>query len=477
MDTDPIKCPTCGHAVMKAADACAYCGAILSQTESDQQIDQPMTDAELQTETSTPLPPHHQVITDTDAIEVPKDNTEVPFEQPLSDSIDQILLKEPPLEENLPSEDVKADEDVVMSVADETAEHAASEEKGSLESTADAPRLIDEVPDIGDDSATGSSEKVDVLTSVPEALAELIPANTQLGDEKSASTENEKHEVVNSDPESEKTSIIPEEILELGSQESIKSEILEDEIVELADGNDSQPESIPFSLPDSDNAPIEAGPDLKVDVTESEIFPQDKKVDDDITVLAIEEPIEEAIVLTAADEVQIPKKVTPETATETDRAEESQKQKLTKLQAKANKLEKRAIAEAKTSKAPKEAQNDPQASKSQKAHVSAFTADDTPEIIISGLESNTKTLSLLKKYEGQSIGINYDNSADIREAELVEVNNEFFSVHVESKEMKYSYPLKTLLTVIEGNDGVEIGETEPKARFNAVIKVYPLVHF
>ena len=86
-------------------------------------------------------------------------------------------------------------------------------------------------------------------------------------------------------------------------------------------------------------------------------------------------------------------------------------------------------------------------------------------------------MSLLKKYEGQSIGINYDNSADIREAELVEVNNEFFSVHVESKEMKYSYPLKTLLTVIEGSDGVEIGETEPKARFNAVIKVYPLVHF
>ena len=477
MDTDAINCPTCGHAVMKAADACAYCGAILSQAEPDQQIDQPMTDAELQTETSTPLPQHHQVTADTDAIEEPMGVTEVPFEQSLSDSIDQILLKEPPLEENLPSEKGKADDDVVMSVADETAERASSGEKGRLESTADAPRLIDEVPEIVDDSATGSSEKVDVLTSVPEALAELIPANTQLAGEKSASTENEKHEVVDSEPESENTLIIPEEIVELGSQESIKSERLEEEIVELADGNDSQPESIPFSLPGSDNAPIEAGPDLKVDVTESEISPQNKKDNDDVTVLPIEEPIEEAIVLTADDEVQIPKKVTPEKATEPDRVEESQKQKLTKLQAKANKLEKRAMAEAKKLKAQKETQPDLPASKSQKTHVSAPAADDTPEIIISGLESNTKTLSLLKKYEGQSIGINYDNSADIREAELVEVNNEFFSVHVESKEMKYSYPLKTLLTVIESNDGVEIGTTEPKARFNAVIKVYPLVHF
>jgi len=459
---------------MKAAEACAYCGAILSQAEPDQQIDQPMTDAELQTETSTPLPQHHQVTADTDSIEEPMGVTEVPFEQPLSDSIDQILLKETPLEENLPSEEVTAEEDVVMSVADEPAESASSEEKGSGESTADEPRLFDETPDFVGNSATESSEKVDVLTSVPEALAELIPADTQLAGEKSASTDNEKHEVANSDPESENTLIIPEEILELGSQESIKSEMLGEEILEFADGNDSQPESIPFSLPDSDSDPIEAGPDLKVDVTESEVSPQDKKVNDDVTVLPIEEPIEEAIVLTADDEVQIPKKVTPEKATETDRAEESQKQKLTKNQAKANKPEKRALAEVKTQK---EAQTDLQASKSQKTHVSAPAADDTPEIIISGLESNTKTLGLLKKYEGQSIGINYDNSADIREAELVEVNNEFFSVHVESKEMKYSYPLKTLLTVIEGNDGVEIGETEPKARFNAVIKVYPLVHF
>ena len=477
MDTDPINCPTCGHAVMKAAEACAYCGAILSQAEPDQQIDQPITDAELQTETSTPLPQHHQVTADTDSIEEPMGVTEVPFEQPLSDSIDQILLKEAPLEENLPSEEVTAEEEVVMSVADEPAERASSEEKGSGESPADEPRLFDEAPDLVGNSATESSEKVDVLTSVPVALAELIPADTQLACEKSASTDNEKHEVANSDPESENTLIIPEEILELGSQESIKSEMLGEEILEFADGNDSQPESIPFSLPDSDNDPIEAGPDLKVDVTESEVSPQDKKVNDDVTVLPIEEPIEEAIVLTADDEVQIPKKVTPEKATETDRAEESQKQKLAKEQAKANELEKRALPEAKTLKTPKEAQTDLQASKSHKTHVSAPAADDTPEILISGLESNTKTLGLLKKYEGQSIGINYDNSADIREAELVEVNNEFFSVHVESKEMKYSYPLKTLLTVIEGNDGVEIGETEPKARFNAVIKVYPLVHF
>ena len=85
--------------------------------------------------------------------------------------------------------------------------------------------------------------------------------------------------------------------------------------------------------------------------------------------------------------------------------------------------------------------------------------------------------SLLEKYKDQAIGINYDNSADIREARLVEANGEFFSVYVKDKKLHYSYPLKTILTVIEGEDGVNTGDSKQPVKFNAVIKVYPLVLF
>jgi hypothetical protein len=96
---------------------------------------------------------------------------------------------------------------------------------------------------------------------------------------------------------------------------------------------------------------------------------------------------------------------------------------------------------------------------------------------VSNGESTSKMLGLLKKYEGQAIGINYDNSAVIKKAELVAANNELFSVFVKDKALQYSYPLSTILTVIEGTDGVENSESEPKEKFNAVIKVYPLVLF
>jgi hypothetical protein len=102
---------------------------------------------------------------------------------------------------------------------------------------------------------------------------------------------------------------------------------------------------------------------------------------------------------------------------------------------------------------------------------------DNSNMIVQGRGANTKMLGLLKKYEGQAIGINYDNSADIKEAELVKANDEFFSVSVKDQKLSYSHPLKTILTIIEGEDGVETGKPGQKAKFKAVIKVYPLVPF
>ena len=83
---------------------------------------------------------------------------------------------------------------------------------------------------------------------------------------------------------------------------------------------------------------------------------------------------------------------------------------------------------------------------------------DNADTINQSMEANDKILDLLKKYEGQAIGINYDNSADIKEAELVEANDEFISVFVKDKELNYSHPLKTILTIIEGLSLIHISE-------------------
>jgi hypothetical protein len=94
-----------------------------------------------------------------------------------------------------------------------------------------------------------------------------------------------------------------------------------------------------------------------------------------------------------------------------------------------------------------------------------------------GPASSAKTVQLLKKYEGQAIGINYQNSADIREAELSEVNSDYFTVFVREKKLRFTFPLRTLLSVVEGEDGVEavVGGTATKMK--VVLKVYPLVLF
>ena len=47
-------------------------------------------------------------------------------------------------------------------------------------------------------------------------------------------------------------------------------------------------------------------------------------------------------------------------------------------------------------------------------------------------------MGLLKKYEGKAIGINYDNSAEVKEAELIEANDEFFSVLVKDTKLQLS---------------------------------------
>jgi len=90
---------------------------------------------------------------------------------------------------------------------------------------------------------------------------------------------------------------------------------------------------------------------------------------------------------------------------------------------------------------------------------------------------DSKIVGRLAKYLGKTIGINYDNTADIREAELVEVNHDYLSVVVREQKLRFSFPLRTLLSVVEGREGVTTTSAGTPLNFNAVVKIYPLVLF
>jgi hypothetical protein len=158
------------------------------------------------------------------------------------------------------------------------------------------------------------------------------------------------------------------------------------------------------------------------------------------------------------------------------KAEAEKKQKLLLAKAAALKRKKAAEAKAQALKKQREAAAGSEISINENA-AAASQRVGTKTAAVRELKPDSGIQDLLKKYEGQAIGINYDNSAEIREALLERANHEYFSVFVKDKQLYYNYPLRTILTVIEGKDGVETGSSKQPQKFNAVIKVYPLVLF
>jgi hypothetical protein len=158
--------------------------------------------------------------------------------------------------------------------------------------------------------------------------------------------------------------------------------------------------------------------------------------------------------------------------------------------ARALKKQKMIFAKAAAQNRKKEAQAKTQASKKLNAAQPGKATAETDEIadaktaaeletpnIGNSWKANSSLKGLLEKYKGQAIGINYDNSPEIRSAQLVEANGEIFSVFVKDHNLHYSYPLKSILTVIEGPDGVDESISGLKNKFKTVIKVYPLANF
>jgi ribosomal protein L37E len=94
------------------------------------------------------------------------------------------------------------------------------------------------------------------------------------------------------------------------------------------------------------------------------------------------------------------------------------------------------------------------------------------EDITNVLKPKAKIKDLLKKYEGQTIGINHDSPTEIKGADLIKVGDDLFSILLMDEKLLKSYPLRTITSVIEGVNGVSDGNMEEKSKFSIVILVH-----
>ncbi len=472
MDSNLMSCPTCGHSVSNIAGICNYCGAMMSEEEQQPQSEEKEVVEEAQAaESALPLPqeetPPADVMSD-EADDTPSAATE---------QSDSNLSQQPADPPAVPESSEPATEAVTVSDNEPVAleEEAASKQPDDEQEVESKPEIGQQPPDVKGESEIALIE-ADEPEFVPDADAD--PA-TEVKQDVQEPQVVETAAVGSTAPIAQdevKTESAPHEIqkplepavVDLAGDEPGESESLGDTILlEIADEVQPSAGGVPDKIEETAKlkAPAEA---LKIEKAAQKMA------------AAIEE---QKATLTEAQKVKQQKAALTKT-------QALKKQQAALAKARVLKKQKMILAKAAALKHKKAAQAKAQALKKQKAAragietakkdeiaaIKTATAAGKPKIVRS-LEAKTKMQSLLEKYKGQAIGINYDNSAEIREAQLVEANGEFFSVFVKDKKLLYSYPLKTILTVIEGEDGVEAGDSEKKGKFNVVIKVYPLVLF
>jgi len=500
MDTNLMSCPTCGHSVSNVAGACAYCGAMMAEAGQPPPADNKDAGGKAQVAASPPPLPQAQTrpadkIFD-EAAEIPlaaKEHPESDVSQPPTDS--------PATAETLaPAPEVQAVSAGEWTSVEEESESEPAVDEQKLKSAPESGRLNQ---DLEDNSETAPTDAVGP-ESVPDAAAEPV------SDHKPGIQEPQEGETISApdkvipidrpeNPAATATADIqppPQPaVADISGAESAESEALAEKT--------GQPIEIEATRQASAGSPTPemSAPPGKT-VKEAETKPgkdisSKKKADlsDDAKAGAAAKSLGDTIVLEAEDEVEAAAAVSPDTtegsAPPESRAEAQSKNGpkagLTKAQtlnnqkaalAKAHALKKQKLVLAKAAALKRKkaiqakAQAETEAAKKKVSAAAALAPKSDP-----GPEANTRIQTLLEKYKDRVIGINYDHSADIRKAQLVEANAEYFSVFVKDQNLKYTYPLKSILSVIEGKEGVDIGSSKEPKKFIAVIKVYPLVLF
>jgi hypothetical protein len=511
MEETQVKCPQCGLENNYLADACVQCGLIFvkNQTQKDavaSQDDEKTKSIEaaeaILDETKASAGPDNEAIKrpdpheDTVEIRIPKPEDVPPLEVELSDSeapapeenkeapdeefeleaIETAIetATEPTDAESLFLSDVKVDEPSESAVAEPSRE--------SVEATEDQPETDDRNPENDiplvprDDNQVSKADAVDEKTDT-EAEAEAAVEASQPIDENTA--EPEKKDV---EPE---TSVENEAAAEMPDETAKSKDEPEIETAVQPEASEPKLELESESTPDQkEETPTEVKADTKLaaEPTEKAVEPESEVEDKQQAQKARNEALkkqQEALLKAEAQKKEEAAKTKEETlkkkkltqakleALKKQKAAQARAEALKKKKARALSLKKQKINQAKA-----------EALKKQKAaQAKAEASAGDVQVAAAGQANHVKLLGLLKRYKGKAIGINYENSAEIKEAELVEANEEFFSVMVKDKKIQYSYPLNTILTIVEGEQGVETGEKDKKAKFDAVIKVYPLVLF
>jgi hypothetical protein len=506
MDANEITCPKCGHLNNYISEGCVKCGIIFSKYFEMQERERQLEAADTSAaggETGTAAADTAEKSSGAAAPEPEKieETITMDINSLVSESQDATPAEAAPIEEKPDQESVE----ISMSEIEMPAKTEEQQSESTADTGIDLPpaeaektEAPEELQPAVDEAATAGESSVDE-TGFDELIPEMKTEETPPADEVAADESPE--------PEKSETPVPAEEVLDLG--QPLDKE--KDNVIPLkTEPKEDKPESAEIPDQTADKADRQAAPE-QVEAESAAAAGSEPAS------ASAEEPAaepaagddpppaeEEAEIL--LEEVAEPAKADAAKAEEKNRIELLKKQKaalakaaIAKKQklAQAKKLEilkkqKAAQAKAEALKRQKAAalkkqklQAQAEALKKQKAaqadaEISAQDAEaavNQPAIMAGSTAANLKIMGLLKKYEGQTIGINYDNSADIKEAELVEANDEFFSVMVKETKLQYSYPLQTLLSLIEGEDGVQPEESDSKTKFSAVVKVYPLVLF
>ena len=508
MEANQITCPQCGLANNALADACIQCGIIFMKKSAKE----------------TPAAPDHQQRKALEAAEAKPNETRKP---PELDAFTNEIIKRPDPHQDTVEMPIPKESPVVKkseASAPEKTEPEADKNSGNYEIEMEAiEAAMESVSETVDAEALFLSE---VNPDLPAQAAAPAKDPKQAG----PLSESEKAD----DPRDE---IAKPDADKAGSQDTkVEAQPQKQPAGSSMAGSQKQE-----NLMEKENgkAQAEAAEPAKTEKTVTEVAAAPKAEDHAITG-AMAQPPEKEIkpdekpTATVAETkmianatLEMPKELTEEKSRENLLAEKAKQEALKKQQeaqmkaealekqkaAKAEALKKKKLAQARAEalrnqrvaeikaealKKKKEAQARAQATEKQEAararadvlkkqkeaQAKAEASSREMQLARNGMPQaaaskshHERLLALLKRYKGKAIGINYDNSSEIREAELVDANEEFFSVTVKDKKLQYSYPLKTILTIVEGQEGVEAGEGDKKAKFDAVIKVYTLVPF
>jgi hypothetical protein len=520
MEPNDLTCPQCGLVNNNLSEACAQCGIIFVKSSAMQaaQNDPAMLAQAVQDEQKRKAIEEAEAILEQSDLEAGNATLELEMD-PDEDTLEMSIPTEPEAPE-IKSEAASADE--TKSEENQKAEHPEIE----MEALETAIEMVTEPTDVEElflsevkvdrfEGPTGSEtveKPVDPVTDMDAAAGQsdkmakwgtVEPQSKDQKKEDTAEKQSEAKPVADTKPEKDRK----EETAE--AAEPAKAE---DTAAEVAEPDNSDKITTDFAKPAAQVISVWKNPDSmaaeKTAVDNEAGTPEESAKNQEAAAtqeasLKKQQEIQVREALKKQRETQAKAEaLKKEKAAEAQavaikkkkldrvKAEALKKQKLAQAKAEALKKRKEALAKAKSVKKQKTAPAGAEALKKQKeAQAIAEASAQEIQIASSGVQEagsqttaqNRKThekfLGLLKRYKGRAIGINYDNSTEIKEAELIEANEEFFSVLVKAKKLQYSYPLKSILTIIEGQEGVETGRDDKKLKFDAVIKVYPLVTF